>query len=198
MDNKKMVNSAKNLDIIAKVCGICFRIVGIACIILTLAILALGSKINATHSISLDFIKMYLTDQVNINTGYMQIYLTVGLLVVSILCFMIDFGIKLIRRILAPMKEGRPFEADVPTNLKKIAWIVLAGGAVTQVVGIVERIILMKACPAEQIVNMDVISKLEYTFTIDFTFVLAFCIVMFLSYIFSYGQILQKESDETL
>lgn len=56
----------------------------------------------------------------------------------------------------------------------------------------------MKACPAEQIVNMDVISKLEYTFTIDFTFVLAFCIVMFLSYIFSYGQILQKESDETL
>ena len=141
---------------------------------------------------------MYLTDQVNINTGYMQIYLTVGLLVVSILCFMIDFGIKLIRRILAPMKEGRPFEADVPTNLKKIAWIVLAGGAVTQVVGIIERIVLMKACPAEQIVNMDVISKLEYTFTIDFTFVLAFCIVMFLSYIFSYGQILQKESDETL
>ena len=198
MDNKKMVNSAKNLDTIAKVCSICFRIVGIACIILTLAILALGSKINATHSISLDFIKMYLTDQVNINTGYMQIYLTAGLLVVSILCFMIDFGIKLIRRILAPMKEGRPFEADVPTNLKKIAWIVLVGGAVTQVVGIIERIVLMKACPAEQIVNMDVISKLEYTFTIDFTFVLAFCIVMFLSYIFSYGQILQKESDETL
>lgn len=198
MDNKKMIKSAKNLDAIAKVGGICLRVVGIACIILTLVILALGSKINATHSISLDFIKMYLTDQVNINTGYMQIYLTVGLLVVSILCFMIDFGIKLIRRILAPMKEGRPFEADVPTSLKKIAWIVLAGGAVTQVVGIIERIVLMKACPAEKIVNMDVISKLEYTFTIDFTFVLAFCIVMFLSYIFSYGQILQKESDETL
>lgn len=198
MDNKKMVNSAKNLDTIAKVGGICFRIVGIICIILTVVILAFGNKINATHSISLDFIKMYLTNEVNVNTGYMQLYLTVGLLVVSVLCFMIDFGIKLIRRILAPMKEGRPFEADVPTNLKKIAWIVLAGGAVTQVVGIVERIILMKACPAEQIVNMDVISKLEYTFTIDFTFVLAFCIVMFLSYIFSYGQILQKESDETL
>lgn len=198
MDNKKMVNSAKNLDTIAKVSGVCFRIVGIICIILTVVILAFGNKVNATNSITLGFIKMYLTDKVNINTGYMQLYLAVGLLVVSVLCFMIDFGVKLIRRVLSPMKDGRPFEADIPANLKKMAWVVLIGGAIVQIIGIVERIILINACPVEQIINMDAITKLEYTFTIDFNFVLGFCIIMFLSYIFSYGQILQKESDETL
>lgn len=198
MDNKKMINSAKNLDTIAKVSGVCFRIVGIICIILTVVILAFGNKVNATNSITLGFIKMYLTDKVNINTGYMQLYLAVGLLVVSVLCFMIDFGVKLIRRVLSPMKDGRPFEADIPANLKKMAWVVLIGGAIVQIIGIVERIILINACPVEQIINMDAITKLEYTFTIDFNFVLGFCIIMFLSYIFSYGQILQKESDETL
>ena len=198
MDNKKMIKLAKNLDTIAKVGGICFRIVGILCIVLTVVVLVFGNKISATNSISLEFIKIYLTDKVEINNGYMQVYLTIGLLVVTVICFMNDYAAKLIRRILSPMKAGRPFEADVPANLKKIAWIILIGGAIVQIGGIIERIILMKTCPIEQIINMDVISKLEYTFIFDLTFVLVFCVIMFLSYIFSYGQILQKESDETL
>jgi len=43
------------------------------------------------------------------------------------------------------MKEGRPFEADIPANLKKLAWTVFVIGAVTQIAEIAERIILANA-----------------------------------------------------
>ena len=42
------------------------------------------------------------------------------------------------------------------------------------------------------------VSKTEFVFTMNFGFVLIACIIFFLSYIFSYGQALQQESDETL
>lgn len=96
------------------------------------------------------------------------------------------------------MKEGRPFEADIPANLKKLAWTVFVIGAVTQIAGIAERIILANAYPIEQILSSSTIAKIEYSYTIDFNFVLISCIILFLSYIFAYGQELQKESDETL
>ena len=82
--------------------------------------------------------------------------------------------------------------------LKKIAWIVLGSGAVTQLFGIIESVLLNKIYPLEQLFASDAIEKIEVTNVMDFTFVFIFGILMLLSYIFAYGQTLQKEADETL
>mgnify|MGYP003558602748 CR=1 FL=1 len=50
----------------------------------------------------------------------------------------------------------------------------------------------------EKIISSEAISKIEHNYTLDLGFVLVFAVIMFLSYIFSYGQRLQQESDETL
>ena len=83
-------------------------------------------------------------------------------------------------------------------NLKKIAVAILIGGAVSELLGVAERIIMTKAYPMEEIFASEAISKLEYVFTYNLDFVFTAVIVLFASYIFSYGQVLQQESDETL
>lgn len=198
MDNKKMKVAAKNWNIMLKVSGGIFQALGFVCIIFAVLIALFGGRMTSELSVTLDFIKLYLADGVSVNQNFMKMYLILGLLVICVICFMITFAVKIIRKILEPMMEGRPFEEKAPAYLKKVAWIVLAGGILTQIIGIIERVILAQSFPIEQIISTDAIAKIEYTFVFDFSCVIIFCVIMFLSYVFEYGQELQRESDETL
>lgn len=200
MENKKLMNTANTLDTIAKICGGIMRVVGVILIIFAILVLVLGEKMYdiSTISLDLDFVKLYLSEEYGEINGLVQVYTVLGLLVVSVVCFAACYGIKHLRKILAPMKNGRPFEEEIPVSLKKIAWVVLVSGAVIQVVGLVERVLLTKIYPIEQILASDAIERIEFVNVVDFTFVLIFGILMLLSYVFAYGQTLQKESDETL
>lgn len=198
MVNKKMRIAAKKWDTFIKISGDVFQIVGFMCIVLAILTVAFGNHFSIDNSITLDFIKMYLADEVSVNQNVTKIYHVLGLVMVGVICFMVTFVAKIIRKILASITEGRPFEENIPNHLKKIAWMVLGGGLLTQIIGIVERIILLQGFPMEQIISMDAVAKIEYTFVFDFSFVIVFGVIMFLSYIFTYGRDLQRESDETL
>jgi len=201
MENTKMKNLARTLDTIIKVGGEIFRAVGIVCAIVAVLLAIFGGKMIAMDteaSITLGFIKLYVSDYSHINTGFMNAYIVIGLLTVMILCFAIFFASRLLHSILEPIKSGRPFESEIPTNLRKFAWIILGCGALTQIMNIIECVLISKAFNLKELLSSDVISRIEHTYTLDFSFVLVFAVIMFLSYIFSYGQRLQQESDETL
>ena len=200
MKNQKLINAAKNWDTIVKFFGTFMKVMGIIFSVFALLVLIFGEKMYEAGSISLDFdfIKLYLAEEYQTVNGLMKIHTIIGLLVGSLISFAIYYASKLLRNILNSMKEGRPFEADIPANLQKLAWTVLIVGAITQIAGIIERVILTKAYPIEQILSSSAIAKIEYSYTIDFNFIFITCILLFLSHIFAYGQELQKESDETL
>lgn len=199
MENVKLKKAAKNWDVVAKVCKGIFGAVGIVCFIFAILVLIFGEKVFQLDSASLDldFVKVYLSSKYHAVTKPLQIFAITALIAIGMLCQVVVFGIKQIREILEPMQEGRPFEKSVPDNLRKIAWTILTGGVIVQIVGITERILLIKAYPMEQLFS-SMIDHIEYTFTFDFGFVLVACIVLLLSYVFAYGQKLQQESDETL
>lgn len=200
MKNEKIMKTSKNLDKFVKIAGGICRALGIVCIVFAVLVLIFGSAMfeEGSLTLELEFIKFYLADDLQTVTGMMKVYTVIGLIAASVICFMFDYASRILRRILEPMKESRPFDADIPENLKKIAWMVLIGGAIVQIIGIAERVLMIQAFPMNQIFASEAITKLEYVFTIDFGFGLIFCIILFLSYIFSYGQALQRESDETL
>ena len=200
MNTEKIVKVAGVLDTIAKIAGGILKACGIVCIIFAVLVLIFGEKmfVEGSVTLDLDFIKLYLGEQYQVIPAMIKLYAVVGLLVGGVLCFMMSYIAKLARNILAPMKEGRPFEQGVSENLKKIAVAILIGGAVSELLGVAERIIMTKAYPMEEIFASEAISKLEYVFTYDLDFVFTAVIVLFASYIFSYGQVLQQESDETL
>ena len=200
MENKKMKNLASTLDTIVKVVGSIFFAVSIVCGVMAVLVAIFGEKMFAEGelSLSLGFVKLYATEALEVKTGFMNAYVIVGLITVAIVCVAVHLASKLTRSVLEPIKEGRPFEAQVPEKLRKLAWVVLGCGALIQIAGIVESALLVYAYDLNNVVNPLYISKVEFDYSVDFGFVLVFAIIMFLSYIFSYGQQLQQESDETL
>lgn len=200
MNENRLTISAKNIDLIAKLCRSISSVLSIVCIVFAALVLFLGEKMFDMSSLSLDmeYVKVYLADEVLPSFSLLKVFFAILLTSLSAICFVVSYGIKQLREILAPMKEGRPFAANVPGCIRKIAWSIFAGGGVYALVSFIESMILTKAYPIEQILSSSAIKSIEYTYTTDFGFVYIFAAVMFLSYIFEYGQKLQRESDETL
>lgn len=200
MNNKKMINTAKNLDILVNVGGKIAAGFGIACIALAILVLILEDEIFTKMNIylDLDFIKFYLSDASYVNEKFMKLYAVTGTVSAGILCFLIFYSSKLLRNILSPMKEGRPFESGIAANLRKIGWVNLFAGLLIQVVEILARVLLIDSYSMHELFKTPAISKIEFSFTMNFNFIVISCIIFFLSYIFTYGQALQQESDETL
>ena len=200
MENIKLVKTAKGLDTFVNVVGTIFKVIGIICAIFAILVLILGDKMYDASSLTLelDFIILNLADGIQMPEFHMNAYAVAGLIANCFTCFLLSYIAVILRRILSPMKEGRPFEADIPANLRKIAWLSLIVGIIEQVAGIAERVLLTFTYPMDDIFSSELISSWESNFTVDFSFVIVFLVIMFLSYIFTYGQKLQQESDETL
>ena len=200
MKHTKLTKTACTLDTFAKVFHGIASAVAVVLIVFAILVILFGEKMYQTDSVSLDldYLKLYLSDEYQVITDTLKIYTILGLLVSSALCVAACYATRHLRAVLAPMKDARPFEEDAPAHLRKIAWTVLGGGAVIQLAGIAERMLMANAYSIKKILTSPAIREIEYVYTMDFGFVFVFVVIMFLSYIFAYGHALQQESDETL
>ena len=200
MNDRKFLNAARNWDTIAKVCHGIFRAAGFVCLIFAVLVVIFGNRMFEADSftLDLDFLKLYLADEFQTPNALIRSFAVTGLVAVGIICFIVSYGIRQFRDILAPMKDGRPFDERTPRKLRNIAWTVLAAGLVSQITAVAERLILTRAYPMEQIFSSPAIARIEYSYSMDFGFVFVACMILLLSYVFSYGCKLQRESDETL
>jgi hypothetical protein len=96
------------------------------------------------------------------------------------------------------MKEGRPFEAGISSQIQKLALVTLVGGALTETATVVASRTAMNAYDIAALLNPSVVSKYSYNGTFDPTFLAGAAVLLLLSYVFRYGEELQRESDETL
>lgn len=108
------------------------------------------------------------------------------------------YGIKLIRRILGPMKEGRPFDEGVSFIIRRLAWVVLIGGAVNEIVGAVCQIMEIAAYDLSSFFDPNVVVDYRTSYVLNIGFIIPVCVLFLLSHVFRYGEELQRESDETL
>ena len=158
-----------------------------------------GEKMVAgTFSLDLDFVKLHLAGEYGAAAGSLLSYIDIILITGCRGCIAIRYGLGVLRSVLAPAKEGRPFDGEATAGLRKLAWVILAGGGLIQLLGILGRVWLVKSLPMDVIFSSPAIESVEYVFTMDFGFVWMFFVILLLSRIFEYGQVLQQESDETL
>ena len=200
MENKKMIKTAGVLERLFKVAGGVLCAMVIVCVIFSGLVLAFGEKMFVPDSVTLDigFLKFYLRDEYRFITDDVKLYAVVSLLTAAGLYGVASYTCGTLRRILVPMKEGRPFGGKTARELRKVAWLVLGGGLYTQVLQVAEEFLMIRAYPLEKIFESEAIFLMKHIINIDFSFVLAAAAFFLLSYIFSYGQQLQRESDETL
>lgn len=201
MNREKMIKTAK----------LCYTIVNVLQKILIVGlVLAAGGFILLTAagdavgmasetSVSLGNVVIELNEAAaplgTIRVSQLQMILAAAILMIGVLFY----GIGVLKKILDPMREGRPFDTDVADYIRRLGFVTLAGGLIAQGVQLLTSVVLAK--------NMDLLMSLfkeetvkhvtvNSSFSLDFVF--AALILFLLSYVFRYGEELQKESDETL
>ena len=105
-------------------------------------------------------------------------------------------GIKMLREILAPMKVGGPFVEGISLKMRNFGIFVAIAGVVGNIVQFIMSFIaheIFKSVVIPDVYMNDVV----YENVIDGSFILFALFIFLLSYIFKYGEELQKQSDET-
>ena len=107
-------------------------------------------------------------------------------------------GVGYIREILKPMKEEKPFDSIVSTNLKKLANLSINLGILANIIILTEQIMAVFVFDLPGLLISEKITHVSGMFEVDLTFLIYWAILMLLSYVFSYGENLQQLDDETL
>ena len=107
-------------------------------------------------------------------------------------------GVGYIREILLPMKEEKPFDSIVSTNLKKLAKLSITLGILYNIIILSEQAMTVFAYNLPALLVSEKIARVSSMFSVDLTFLVYWAILLLLSYVFRYGEELQQLSDETL
>ena len=200
MDNTKLVQSASLLDrVLVIMQGLTAAVIIASAVFIPLTAV-LGEKVIAdASSLTLGSLNFHLNGSVN----FLDIQNFKSSIICSLACAILAaaatrYCIKVLREILAPMIEGIPFAAGISNKIRKLAWAVLVGGFITEIGHAITASLEIKAYQIERLFNLEAISSVSYNFSLNLWFVITAMILFFLSYVFRCGEMLQKESDETL
>ncbi len=193
---EKLTKTARILDVFAKILFI-FCIVSICMIIAANIFMAVAINLpieDMPKALSLVFdfddsdFAVIENGQLLVTKQQLAIYILTFSITLAISVVILMIGAKLFRRILVPMKEGRPFEEGISAVIKKFGHFVLAATVIRAFIGFLFDTVLI-AISAEP-------EPLPITVSLDGIF--AAILIYLISYIFHYGEELQKQADETL
>jgi len=204
MNLTKLSSTAKKLDTFFKVLQ---KIVSISMIVLFCVLTALtvvhfvvpdaviGTDLN---TLDLGPVTIELAEQYTPSNGGILAYVWIYSIPAAICAAAVWFGLRHIRKVLAPMAEGSPFHPDTALHLKKLAYLSLVLGVVQNVGAFLETHTALRTFGLDRLTDSGVIRSLTVNYTLEMGFLVAFFLLLLMSYLFSYGAELQKLSDETL
>lgn len=199
MINEKLIKSSRIIDRILKILqGFCIAGIAVSAIFIPLT-LALGEKIIASSdNPTFGVLKLQLADVQYLNQSYITTSIVLTLALAIITCAVFWYGIRILRSIFLPLKDGRPFEHGISDKIRKLAIVSLAGGAICEMCKVIAEIYDMKIYDLSMLFNPDVVTGYTFSYTVNLNFIILGVVLFILSHVFRYGEMLQKESDETL
>jgi hypothetical protein len=198
-------NTAKKLDKVFEIAHIVFGALAIACIvgvalIAAAYILKLDPATIGTgyENFDIGFLELTVAEGYTPDKWLVLLQAAITLLVSCRLMYEGRRGVGYIREILLPMKEGKPFDAIVSTNLKKLAKLSIVIGILYNIIILSEQILTVFVYDLPGLLISEKISHVGGMFQVDLAFIVYWAILLLLSYVFRYGEELQQLSDETL
>lgn len=193
---EKLTKTARVLDVLAKILFI-FCIVAICMLIAANIFMAVAVSLpidDLPKGLSMvfdlddsDFV-VFENGQLMVTKQQFAIYILTMSLTVATSAVILMIGAKLVRRILSPMKEGRPFEEGISDIIKKFGHFVLAGTVIDAFIHfLLDTVFIAMGVESE---------PLPVSISVERIF--AAMVIYLISYIFRYGEELQKQADETL
>ena len=200
---EKLIKTSRILYKLFKVVGYITVVVGAICIPLLIVSFFLPESWyadiagTANTLIWLDTIKLQLNRSIPVS-GTLKSAVSVILLLAVICCGVIAYGLQLLRNILAPMKDGNPFNNAVSLNLRKLGWLTVIGSVVYSVISAISLHFISGLYDLTALFKEGSIDAITVNYHYDVTFLIVAALLFLLSYIFRYGEELQRQSDETL
>jgi hypothetical protein len=198
-------NTARKLDKVFEIAHIVFGALAIACIvgvalIAAAYILKLDPATIGTgyENFDIGFLELTVAEGYTPDKWLVLLQAAITLLVSCRLMYEGRRGVGYIREILLPMKEGKPFDAIVSTNLKKLAKLSIVIGILYNIIILSEQILTVFVYDLPGLLISEKISHVGGMFQVDLAFIVYWAILLLLSYVFRYGEELQQLSDETL
>ena len=124
---------------------------------------------------------------------------SIGSVALSVLLFL--FAAKwlhIVQGILTPMSQGKPFDRNVSTSLRKLSFITLIIGGIGEAVNMGFFALQLRNFNLDALFNPALVAGYTVEMKMDMNFLLIFGILLLLSHVFRYGEELQTLSDETL
>ncbi len=122
-----------------------------------------------------------------------------GSLVLSVVLFLYaSKWLRIVQCILTPMAEGRPFDANVSDSLRKLSFITLIVGGISQIINMVFFSFQLHSINLDNLLNPEYVAGYTVENVIDTNFLIVFGVLLLMSHVFRYGEQLQQLSDETL
>ena len=198
-------NTARKLDKVLEIAHIVFGALAIACIvgvamIAAAWVLRLDPAMIGTgyENFDIGFLELTVAESFAPDKWLILLQAAITLAVSCRLMYDARRGVGYIREILNPMKEEKPFDAIVSTNLKKLAKLSISLGIFYNIIILSEQILTVFVYDLPGLLISDKITHVGGMFTADLTFVIYWAILTLLSYVFRYGEELQQLSDETI
>lgn len=133
-----------------------------------------------------------------LNQSEIKLSIVVMLVAMIMICLVYYRILKVFREVMAPMKEGNAFAEGISMKIKKLGWVVIIGGTIAECCAAVAQMFQLRAYNWMAILDKNVVSNVQYDFSLDCNYIILGLVILFLSFIFKYGEELQKEADETL
>jgi len=198
-NQSRMISMSAKMDTILKIFGgFCLAGAIVAAIFIPLTFIFGDGIVADAASIELGSVKLELAEGAIPEFAQLRPMILLGLISAVIMCLILWYGVKVIRGIIAPMKEGKPFDESVPAGLRKLGVLVLIGGTALQVLNAVSTSVSLRVYDIENLVNTAAVKSVEMNLDFHAGYIILAAVLFLLSTIFRYGQQLQQESDETL
>lgn len=204
----KLMKTAKRLDTFFKVIQKVIKITMIV-VVCVLGVLTVANVINPDaiiangfYAVDIGSMTINLTEEYSTNdNGMILTYAWIEGLLAIIAVVAIYYALGQVRGILQLMAEGAPFHHTVSGNIRKMAYVSIVLGIVSNVACFIERFNATKMIESLNLlegVQEGTIQSITTNHKIDLTFLIVFFLLLLLSYLFRYGEELQRQVDETL
>ena len=199
---EKLMKTSKTLDNILRIAYKLMQVAGII-LLVSIGICIVAQFVDKLPmaeltSVSVSDVELTFKEPMLIDSSKavieMVVTLVVALLVIGITCYMIQ----LLRKVLAPMIVGQPFDGTVSKNIKKLGIAVIVNGLAIDIAESVMSSMAFYMYDIAELVLSDNISKIMVNSEVSLDSVLVGVLVIMLSHVFRYGEQLQQQADETL
>lgn len=201
----KLVSTARKIDVFFKIVDVLLKIAFVACLV-CVAIVAVAGLFNLPDEmvgsfdqmLEIDHLTLHIADSYVPEFRSMLLQNVLMCVLAAVICFVAIFGVKTIRAILVPMKEGKPFHSEISKNLRRLGWLGLIISLMGQVLEAVSLLTVAATMKLENLLVSDKITHVDINVGFDLGVLIIPAVLFLLAYVFQYGEQLQTLSDETL